>query len=423
MTRTIIAMPKYERYKDSGIDWLGEIPFKWSILPGMKFFRERLDKNKGMIESRVLSLSYGNIIVKPEEKLVGLVPESFETYQIVDPDDIIVRCTDLQNDQTSLRIGLAKNRGIITSAYLNLQPRSRQSSHFLHYYLHALDLIKVLYKFGSGLRQNLSFDDFKHLPIPFMSYEEQEAIAKFLDEKTEQIDRAIEIKKRQISLLKERKQAIIQKAVTKGLNPNVTMKDSGIDWLGEIPEHWGVKRLKYVLSSKSVKINSKDSDLKYLGMDSIEAQTGKVLDGNVEVEGLANYFDKGDILFGKLRPYLKKVHLAKTEGICSTEFLIYSPQGHDGKFYSNFLIGDQFINAVNSSTYGSKMPRANSNFIGNLQIVVPPKDEQAKIASYIKVSLAQVDKAMDLQQAQIDKLKEYKASLINSAVTGKIKII
>ena len=176
----------------------------------MVAFTESKRDNKGMKESRVLSLSYGRIIVKPEEKLVGLVPESFETYQLVDPGDIIVRCTDLQNDQTSLRTGLAKDKGIITSAYLNLKVNQGYDARYMHYYLHALDASKVLYKFGTGLRQNLSFFDFKRLPVLDIPLQWQVDIAKFLDKKTTQIDEAIAIKEQQIALLKERKQIIIQ---------------------------------------------------------------------------------------------------------------------------------------------------------------------------------------------------------------------
>ena len=115
------AMKKYDAYKDSSVEWLREIPEHWGIKPGLVFFSENKRNNKGMIEDRVLSLSYGKIIIKPKEKLVGLVPESFETYQIVDPGDIIVRGTDLQNDKVSLRTGIAVDRGIITSAYINLR--------------------------------------------------------------------------------------------------------------------------------------------------------------------------------------------------------------------------------------------------------------------------------------------------------------
>lgn len=255
-------MPKYESYKDSGVEWLGLIPSEWNIKPGLTAFTENKRANKGMKESTVLSLSYGNVIIKPEEKLVGLVPESFETYQIVYPDDIIIRCTDLQNDKVSLRTGLAKNKGIITSAYLNLNLKENFNSRFMHYYLHSLDTTKVLYKFGSGLRQNLSFLDFKRLPIIEIPSSLQKTIANFLDQKTTQIDQAIAIKEQQIALLKERKQIFIQKAVTQGLNPNAPMKDSGIDWIGRIPEYWDVVKLKTLIKTldSGVSVNASEAE-------------------------------------------------------------------------------------------------------------------------------------------------------------------
>ena len=241
-------MRRYESYKDSGVEWLGKIPSQWELTIGMNVFRENKRDNKGMKEKTVLSLSYGQIIIKPEEKLVGLVPESFETYQIVEPNDIIIRCTDLQNDQTSLRTGLAKDKGIITSAYLNLKVINNHSAKFLHYYLHTLDITKVLYKFGSGLRQNLSFLDFKRLPIIDIPLSEQQKIAQFLDDKTAKIDQAVDLAEKQIALLKEHKQILIQNAVTRGLNPDVPLKDSGVEWIGQVPEHWEVKKIKHVTS-------------------------------------------------------------------------------------------------------------------------------------------------------------------------------
>ena len=126
------AYKKYDAYKDSGIDWLGEIPSHWVIKPGFTVIKERQEKNIGLKENTVLSLSYGNIVIRPEEKLTGLVPESFETYQIVYPTDIIIRPTDLQNDKTSLRAGYSRNKGIITSAYINLQVNNDHSSRFIY---------------------------------------------------------------------------------------------------------------------------------------------------------------------------------------------------------------------------------------------------------------------------------------------------
>ena len=200
--------------KDSGVEWIGEIPAHWTLLPGFKVYKENKIKNIGMIEERVLSLSYGNIIIKPKEKLVGLVPESFETYQIVNPGDIIIRCMDLQNDKTSLRTGIAKDRGIITSAYLNLNVFNNVISEYLHHYLHMLDTTKVLYKFGTGLRQNLSYFDFKRLPVIFPDLKEQENILKYIDTNTTKIDSIIDLQKKYITQLKEYKATLIDSCVT-----------------------------------------------------------------------------------------------------------------------------------------------------------------------------------------------------------------
>ncbi|WP_272656506.1 MULTISPECIES: restriction endonuclease subunit S [unclassified Providencia] len=200
--------------KDSGVDWIGKIPAHWDIVPGFTVFKEGKDSNKGMIESQVLSLSYGNIIIKPEEKLVGLVPESFETYQIALPGDIIIRCTDLQNDKKSLRTGIVRNKGIITSAYLNLRLKTEHSAEFMHYFLHVLDITKTIYRFGSGLRQNLSYKDFKHMRILMPPKAEQIEIVNYINNQVEVTESSIDLIKNKIEKLKEYKTTLINSAVT-----------------------------------------------------------------------------------------------------------------------------------------------------------------------------------------------------------------
>ena len=237
-------MKKYDKYKNSGVEWLGEIPEHWEILPGLSFIYENKDRNKGMVRNTVLSLSYGKIRVKGENELTGLVPESFETYQFVNKGDLIFRPTDLQNDTVSLRSSISEYEGIITNAYLNLRFRSKANSKFYHYFFRSIDNNKIIYGLGSGLRQNISYLDFRRFQFPFPPLEEQIAIAHFLDDKTAKIDQAIAIKQKQIELLNERKQILIHKAVTRGLNDTVKLKNSGVEWIGEIPEHWEVKRLK-----------------------------------------------------------------------------------------------------------------------------------------------------------------------------------
>ncbi|MDB9780480.1 restriction endonuclease subunit S [Flavobacteriaceae bacterium] len=202
------------KLKNSGVEWIGEIPEGWDLLPGFMVYKENKTKNHGMTENVVLSLSYGNIVIKPKEKLVGLVPESFETYQIVKPGDIIIRCMDLQNDKTSLRTGIAVNDGIITSAYLNLNIVNNNVSEYVYNFLHSLDTTKVLYKFGTGLRQNLSFGDFKHLQIPIPPKEEQETIVDYIENITQKIETAISLKQQEIAKLKEYKSSLINSVVT-----------------------------------------------------------------------------------------------------------------------------------------------------------------------------------------------------------------
>ena len=244
-----VHFAKYNSYKESGVPWLEEIPSHWEVKPGLACIKESKEKNTGLKEETVLSLSYGKIIVKPKEKLTGLVPESFETYQIIKPDDIIIRTTDLQNDKTSLRTGIARDHGIITSAYLNLRPLDGINANFLHYLLHGYDLMKVFYGMGSGLRQNLDFKDFKRMPLVLPTEAETDRIVEFLDHKTAEIDTAIAKKQELIQLLNEQKAILINRAVTKGLNPDVKMKDSGVAWIGEIPEHWEIKRAKYLFKA------------------------------------------------------------------------------------------------------------------------------------------------------------------------------
>jgi len=229
------------------------VPAHWEVLPGRTCLREVHRPNTGLAETTVLSLSYGRIVVKPEHKLHGLVPASFETYQIVEPGEIICRPTDLQNDQTSLRFGLSKNRGIITSAYMCLKTFGSLHGHFGYLLLHTYDLKKIFYGLGSGLRQNLGWRDFKNLPCLLPPFPEQTAIVRFLDWAERRIRRVIRARQRRIKLLEEYKQVLINQAVTGRIDvrtgkPYPKYKPSGIEWLGEVPEHWEVRKLKYLVS-------------------------------------------------------------------------------------------------------------------------------------------------------------------------------
>ena len=169
------------RDRDSGIAWIGEIPADWSITILSALFYERKCKNRGLVEKNLLSLSYGNIVRKSIESNEGLLPASFETYNIVESGNIVFRLTDLQNDKRSLRTGLCKERGIITSAYVTLQIRSDDSPRYMHYLFHTYDLCKVFYGLGDGVRQGMNYEDLKHLQVLRPDLKTQHRIADYLD--------------------------------------------------------------------------------------------------------------------------------------------------------------------------------------------------------------------------------------------------
>ena len=237
-------MQVYLNRKDSEVEWIRDIPSSWDVMPLFTVAYESKIPNKGMIEDNLLSLSYGRIIRKNIETLGGLLPESFETYQVVNKNDIIFRLTDLQNDKRSLRSAICGERGIITSAYVVVTPKKIRPK-FMHYLMRAYDEIKLFYNLGSGMRQSLKYEELKRLPLVCPPESDQEQIEVFLGRETSRIDKLIAEKQTFISQLKEKRQALISHVVTKGLDPNVKMKDSGIEWIGDIPEHWVISKISY----------------------------------------------------------------------------------------------------------------------------------------------------------------------------------
>lgn len=423
-----IKLKKYDTYKDSGVEWLGEIPESWEVKPGFTILRESKEKNKGFIEKTILSLSYGKVIIKPEEKLTGLVPESFETYQLVTPGDIIIRPTDLQNDVTSLRTGFAKNKGIITSAYINLRVSEKFSNVFYHYYLHTIDINKIIYGLGSGLRQNISFLDFKRFPFPLPSVKEQTSIAKFLDDKTAKIEQAISIKEKQIGLLKERRQILIHKAVTQGINPNVKLKDSGIEWIGEIPEHWDLSRLKYIFKIVKKIAGELGHDVLSITQRGIKIKDIESNEGQLSMDySKYQIVTKGDFAMNHMDLLTGYVDISKYNGVMSPDYRVFNlinPECNEEYMLLLLQLGYKskvfYAHGQGVSLLGRwRFPADNFN---NFYFPIPPKSEQMEIVNFIENTTNKIEKAVTLKEQEIEKLKEYKASLINSVVTGKVRV-
>jgi len=201
-------------------------------------------------------------------------------------------------------------------------------------------------------------------------------------------------------------------------------KDSGVAWLGKVPAHWEINRLKYAAPLRNIKIIAGESGLPYIGLEDIESWSGKYVaqDEANDSEGLSSRFYPGDVLFGKLRPYLAKAFLANFEGVCSSELLVLQGKEVQPEFLVRFVLSVGFIREVDSSTYGAKMPRASWEFIGNLLVTLPPTEEQSTIATFLDEKTTQIDQLIEKTQQSIDLLKEKRAALITAAVTGKIDV-
>ncbi|MCE0495938.1 restriction endonuclease subunit S [Vibrio salinus] len=430
---------EYPEYKDSGVEWVGKIPVMWEVKPTFAIFDPFSKKNTDGQETHVLSLSYGNIIERDVETNFGLLPESFNTYQIVKAGDIILRLTDLQNDKRSLRVGLAKQKGIITSAYLKLATKSEIEPRFAYRLLHSYDTTKVFYGMGGGLRQSMKFEDFRRLPILLPPKVEQTQIANFLDHETARIDTLIEKQQQLIRLLKEKRQAVISHAVTKGLNPDAPMKDSGVAWLGDVPAHWEVSRLKHVANLQSG-IAKGGKDLTGKKLISVPMlRVANVQDGylnlddvhtiQIEPEQLTRYSLKnGDVLMneggdndklgrgaiwrGQVDSCIHQNHVFAIRPFrIEPEWLDMLTRASYAKFY--------FFRVAKQSTNLASISATNIN---ETPILIPSSQERSDILDFLEKKITHFECLERKCLKQINLLQERRTALISAAVTGKIDV-
>lgn len=310
-------MKRYSEYKDSGVKWIGEIPGHWKVMRLSQIAYDHFISNKKIHHQNLLSLSYGQIIRKDINGTNGLLPASFDTYQVVEEGNIILRLTDLQNDHKSLRVGLVKETGIITSAYLCLAPKNMVYSKYLYFQLHACDIKKVFYSMGDGLRQSLNFDGMRKLASVIPPLSEQQAIVTYLDTKVAKIDEYISIAEKKIAALEELKQTIIAEAVTRGIHKEVPMKDSGVFWQPQIPKSWSVTLIKHILykMKRSRPINAEILICSNKGtvFKRGESKTGLISDDESIYQGVKS----GDLLIHGMDTWHGAIAISNYNGMCT----------------------------------------------------------------------------------------------------------
>lgn len=418
--------------KDSGIEWIGEIPKSWTITILSALFSERKCKNSGLTENNLLSLSYGNIVRKNIESNEGLLPASFETYNIIEPGNIVFRLTDLQNDKRSLRTGLCKERGIITSAYVTLQVRSDDSPRYMHYLFHTYDLCKVFYGMGDGVRQGMNYEDLKRLRILRPDQETQRRIADYLDRKCSQIDAIIARQQEVIEKLKAYKLSVITETVTKGLNPDVPMKDSGVEWIGEIPEHWTMLKLKHASSILRGKFNHRPrNDPAYYDGNHPFVQTGDVARANKYIKNYSQTLNEKGYAVSKEFP-ANSICMTIAANVGDVAILTFDACFPDSVvgfvpsdniawnylYYVLTAMKKQFVrNAIISTQLNLNIEIIKEEFIP-----VAPLHIQEQISKFLDDKSLAIDRTISAKQCVIDKLTDYKKSLIYEVVTGKKEV-
>lgn len=434
----IADLKPYPEYKDSGLPWLGCVPGHWDMRPAFGAYQPIHERNRGMQEKTVLSLSYGRIIIKPAEKLHGLVPESFETYQIVNPGDIVLRTTDLQNDHTSLRVGMVRDRGIITSAYLALRAAAGVKPDFGFQFLNVWDASKAIYGYGSGLRQNLDFSHFKRMPVALPPPAEQAAIVRFLDWTNGRLERTIRAKRRIIALLTEQKQAIIHRAVTRGLDPNVPLKDSGIPWLGKIPRHWEVRRLKTLVKesvagpygSSLTKSMYTPAGYRVYGQQQVIPDDFTVGDYYISAElfgGMQRYrVFPGDILVSVMGTVgrVAVVPDGTEPGIINPRLVRYRPDMTvvRSRWLQVTMQDGAVQTQLSEASKGTTMEGLNMRILGQLLLAKPPLAEQDVIIDYVARVRRPFTDAIARLEREIGLLREYRTRLVADVVTGKLDV-
>ena len=436
----IAKMPTYEAYKDSGGEWLGKIPESWQEFRLKYVFSEINERSSSGLEDLLSVSQYTGVRLKSEnisdDDLLSTA-ETLEGYKLVEKDDLVSNIMLAWNGS----LGFSNYKGIVSPAYSVYRLKRDGCSKYFHYLLRT-EAYKAEYKRKStGViesRLRLYSDDFFDVIGICPSLEEQNLIANFLDQKTAQIDEAIAIKEQQIALLKERKQIIIQKAVTQGLNPHAMMKDSGVDWIGEIPAHWYVTKLKFFCEFGGGGTPSKENlgfweDGSIPWVSPKDMKSDKIINTQDYITPLAvknsatNYVCPNSLLLVVRSGILqRKIPVAINEvtvtlnqdmkalslykNVMSSEYLKY------------FIEGNNDSLLVEWTKEGATVESIEHEFLANGKIPIPPLGEQRKIVVYLENLEKSILYAIECQVNQIEKLKEYKTTLINSAVTGKIRI-
>lgn len=435
MTDAVLSLKKYKaypEYKESGVEWLPELPANWKIERTKRMFSlKRCLVGNQSSNYQLLSLTLKGVIPRDISSGEGKIPESFDTYQKVDENDLIFCLFDI--DETPRTIGISPLNGMITGAYNVYGCLEHCYSDYAYYYFFHIDSFKGLKPFYTGLRKVVRAETFSNIEMPCPSFEEQQKIANFLDHETAKIDTLIAKQEKLIELLKEKRQAVISHAVTKGLNPQAPMRDSGVEWLGEVPEHWETPKLIQLTSRIGDGLHStpKYADgTGYYFVNGNNLKDGSIVISNTTKEVPEEEYKKHTVSLGA-----NTVLLSINGTIGSTALFNHEPiiLGKSAAYINceielnrNFLM--RYLQSSHALRYydlevtGTTISNLSLNSIRQMKTALPPLKEQKEIVEYCAKQMKKYGDLIKKANKLILISKERKTALISAAVTGKIDV-
>lgn len=415
-----MRMKQYDSYKESGVEWIGKVPSHWEIMP-LKFtgtFGNGLTYSpKDVVDNGILVLRSSNIQNSSLSFEDNVYVSNVSKVLLVQKGDVIICSRNGSAALVGKSAFIDKDINATFGAFMmRYIPKINKKYGF---YLFQTAIGRYKGYFATTTINQLTKSTIGEMKVPLANTEEQTAIVDFLDNKCSEIDKVISAQQKRIALLQELKQSVITHAVTKGLNPNVEMKDSGVEWIGKSPLSWKYCRLKDFLKLRT----DVSESLVKIGLENIESKTGKFIETSTEFEGNGVAFSKRNIVYGKLRPYLQKVWLAEFDGNAVGDFFVFeSKKNAIPTFIKYLMLSDGFTKEADGSTVGAKMPRVSSSFILTMHYCLPSIEEQQAIVEYLTKRCDSLDIALSKAQYQVELLQEYKQSLITEVVTGKRKV-
>lgn len=416
--------------KDSGIKWVGEIPDNWDSVPIYYVSQEVRKKNNNISQKVALRFTYGTIVRKKNFSIEedSSLRKTIENYKVVKPKDIVINGLNLNFDFVTQRVGFVTFPGAITSAYIVIRAKNNINEKYLLYLLKSYDSVKAFHNMGGGVRKILNFSILSKIKIPFPPMKEQKRIANFLDKKCGQIDKLLTQINDEIEQLKFYRNSLIIRTVIRGLNPNVPMKDSGIEWVGSIPESWGVVPLyKLFNERKNKNIAGREQNLLSLSYGKIKRRDinakGGLLPANFNTY---NIVEDGDII---IRPtdlqndqHSLRTGLVKEHGIITSAYIDLAPLPNTNSAYYHYLLHSYDIEKVFYNMGNGVRRGLNYSEFSKLKVLVPSDREMSNIVNYLDQKNSKLDSLVEKKQQQLNLLKEYKNSLIYEYVTGKKQV-